>query len=389
MAIADSVTGVPALCARATPAVRAARVYFLLLAGLGLMALLLGVENRLTPGLFPVAPLFDLLPPVGEQAWYQAFLLHQQDPTFAACGGAESFSQFKLLYWWEWLRRASFMLAGAAFAAGLLIAAALPEFRFTLPRHFGLGLIGLCYLLALRLLGIGLAHVPDLARYNVGQYGHAIDLTFASLALALVIASVVAPPTASRPRRTLLMPLIGLIVLAIVSGALFAARDAITVWRSFPGYEGGALPPLGRLIDYSPVWLNFTFNQYMIQFVHRGVGLGLGVALLVFFVAVCLRERRLAKAVGLLLALVVAEIAAGALVLNLSSVRATYAVSALAHELGAVALLAAAFAIALRTRSHNERASAPPRGEGLSRDGAAPATGRREFPAQRRHHLAR
>src|SRR5260221_13335782 len=91
-----------ALLARA--AGRAVRLYFLILAALGLAALVLGIESRMTPGLFAIAPPVALVPPLTDQAWFGAFALHQQDPIFATCGGSENLAQFKLLYWWEWLR---------------------------------------------------------------------------------------------------------------------------------------------------------------------------------------------------------------------------------------------------------------------------------------------
>ena len=372
MAIADSLSRASATAPQVLPvqaAVGAARGYFLLLSAFGLAALVLGVQNRLTPDLFPVAPAVDVLPPFSGAAWYQAFTAHQQDPIFATCGGAESLAQFKLLYWWEWLRRASFMLLSTAFAAGFLIAATLGEFRFTFRRHLLLGLIGLGYVVALRVLDAGVAAVPDLARYNTGQYRHAIDMTFWSVALAVVMASALVPPAAARRGSpgALVIVSITLVGLAICSGALFASRDAITVWRSFPGYEGNLLPPLDRLIAFAPAWLNFSFNQYMIQMVHRVVAMGLGVVLIAYGAA-AERDRRLLAGAGLLLMLIAGEIALGAGALGLGGLRAGLFVSAaLAHELGAVVLLAAALAISFSA------SAPPPVGGELTRDGAAPA----------------
>src|SRR6266700_5943177 len=115
MTVADNLMWLgPDAQAAAVPwraSVRLARLYFLILSVLGLAALVLGIENRLTPaGVFLFAPPVDLLPPLTSQAWFGAFAAHQQDPVFVACGGTESLAQFKALYWWEWLRRASLLL---------------------------------------------------------------------------------------------------------------------------------------------------------------------------------------------------------------------------------------------------------------------------------------
>jgi heme A synthase len=329
---AASADAAAALAARAEPL--AVRLYFLLLAALGLAALVLNVQDRLTPDLFPVAPPVDLVPPSGDQAWYAAFVQHQQDPIFAACGGAESLAQFKLLYGWEWLRRGSLLLLGGVFASAMPVAVALPGYRFALQRLAGLALIGIGYLAAIRLLDFATAQSEDFVRYDVGQYRHALDVAFASLALALALSAAVAPRNLARMSRAGWL-WIGLIVIDIGSGALFSARDAGTAWRDFPGYAGSAAPPLDRLVAYAPLWLNFTFNQYMIQFVHRLLSIGLWIAL-----AANAAWTRDPRRLGLL-ALMTAEMAAGIAALWLGA----SAAASFVHEMGAVMVLAAAFVV--------------------------------------------
>jgi hypothetical protein len=73
----------------------------LILAALGLAALVLGIESRLTPDLSAIAPPVDFVPRLSDQAWFGAFVLHQEDPIVAACRGSENLAQFKVLYWWE------------------------------------------------------------------------------------------------------------------------------------------------------------------------------------------------------------------------------------------------------------------------------------------------
>jgi len=191
-----------------------------------------------------------------------------------------------------------------------------------------------------------------LARYNTGQYGHAIDMTFASVALAVVLASAIAPPAPSalRPRPALSRTgalWIGLFILDICSGALFASRDAISVWRSFPGYEAGLLPPLDRLTAYAPLWLNFTFNQYMIQLVHRILSIGLWVGLIAGVIRTGRRDLRARIGMAALLGLMTAQMAAGIATLMLGG----SAAASFLHEAGAIFLLAGALAVLTSGRS--------------------------------------
>jgi cytochrome c oxidase assembly protein subunit 15 len=363
MAVAENLTPSSAIAptqAAALPAradARAVRLYFLLLTALGLAAFALGVRDRWTPDLFAVAPPVDLLPPFGEQAWYTAFVRHQQDPVFAACGGVESLAQFKVLYWWEWLRRGTLLLLGGTFVSGCAFAALLPEYRFALKRLAAIGLIGAGYLAAVLLLGVGQARVEDIARYDVGQYRHALDVTFASVALALALSAAFGQLKPVRMSGAGLFYL-ALLVLDIGAGALFAARDAGTVWRDFPGYEASAFPPLDRLTAYAPVWLNFTFNQYMIQLVHRLLSVGLWIALVVNLILSSRRNPSAVIPAAALLALVTAELAGGIAALWLG------ASASFAHQIGAILLLAGAF-LAF-TAPRRGRGSAPPRGMGAA-----------------------
>src|ERR1700681_4308252 len=118
MAVADlsfsQTAARPAAVARAiaSPAARQpTRLVFSVLAGLGLAAFILNVDNRFTVGgLFFYPPAIDWIPPLTSARWDDAFALHQADPVFAACGGTESLGQFQTLCVWEWLRRASTLI---------------------------------------------------------------------------------------------------------------------------------------------------------------------------------------------------------------------------------------------------------------------------------------
>jgi heme A synthase len=99
------------------------------------------------------------------------------------------------------------------------------------------------------------------------------------------------------------------------------------------------------------------------------MSMGLGVGLAAYLIFAFRREPRLRKGASLLLALIVAEIAVGAAVLG-SARSVSFISAALAHEVGAIVLLAAVIAIA-PTLIVSRKA-----GEG--REGEAAAPSRRE-----------
>lgn len=344
MAVAElpfAVNARAAAPAGASRAVGLVRVYFAAVFVVGLAAFVLGVEGRFPGGLFVYPPPVDWIPPLAREQWLAAFALHQQDPIYAACGGSVSLEEFQTLYWWEWARRASALFLGAAAVAGLTLTAGIGRFRFALPRVIGLCLIVLGYVLVRWLVALAVANVEDLARFNVGQYRHAVDVTFASAAAAAVLASVLAPPKPWRRARAFHLAAwlwAGAILTDIAFGALFMARDAAAVWTSWPGI--GELP-FERFVSYQPLWLNFVFNPYTIQLVHRRLSGALWIAALGYLVwSIRRRSQSVVPAAGLF-GLLTIEIAIGVATLVLGVPSAL----SLLHRIVGVVLLAVAFTL--------------------------------------------
>jgi heme a synthase len=326
-------------------AVRHVQVYFAAVFVVSLAAFVLGIEGRFPGGLFIFPPSVDWIPPLSREQWLMAFALHQQDPIYAACGGSRSFDEFVTLYWWEWARRASVLLLGVTAVAGLTITSAMSRYRFALPRMVALCLIVLACVLARWLVGLAAVHFEDLARFNVGQYRHAVDVTFASAAVAAVLASVIAPPQPSPcPRAFSLAAWLwaGAILIDIAFGALFMARDAAAVWTSWPGI--GELP-LERFVSYQPLWLNFLFNPYTIQVVHRRLSGVLWISALAYLVwSIRRHPQSVLPAVGLF-GLLTIEMAVGVATLVLGVPPAL----SLVHRIVSVLLLAIAFTLTSRS----------------------------------------
>jgi cytochrome c oxidase assembly protein subunit 15 len=335
---------VPAASAASVVSVR---LYFALLSGLAMAAFVLGVENRFTAsGLFVLSPPVDWLPPLSDAAWSEAFAIHQQDPAFAACGGTDTLAQFRLIYWWEWLRRASVLALAAAALPGLVAACASPRLRFTLPRLLGLALLAAAWWPVRALIGLAVDASPIMSSFNVGQYRHAVDVAFASGTIAGLLASVLVPPRltpAARSRQGARGEWIWitLITLDICFGAFFAACNAAAAWPTWPGYGSGhLLPPLAQLTSYAPWWLNLTFNPYGIQLGHRVLSSALWIAAAWQLGAALLRGRPAGRA-GVRLGLISAQAATGIATLVLG----VPAILSIVHQAGGIALLAVSFVV--------------------------------------------
>jgi len=309
----------------------------------GVIAFILGAGNRLTQGpWFIYAPEVSYVPPFGRAAWQHAFVLHQQSPLYALCGGyevggMESITIYKFLYWWEWFRYASAVLFVVSLfvAAGLLLRReANAARRRDLMPWIGLIAAGLGYFV----LRYFADHAGLFATINLGQHRHALDIAFASVGLAMLIVAAMAPQPWAGPA----LPRVAwgsVIALDIAFGALFEALDAGPLWTSFPGYTGSLLPTADRLFALHPLWRNLTENGYLVQACHRMLSIGLWAAALVAVATAMLRGVSRTRAL-VLFGLLTLEGALGIAALRPGAA----VVLSIAHQVGAIAVLAAALA---------------------------------------------
>lgn len=247
----------------------------------GLLAFVLAVGNRFTSGpLFIYIPDVDLVPPLGNAAWQRAFVIHQQSPLFAVCGsyyqvgGMESLTVYQLLYMWEWMRVGSVALLSACMVplAAVTIGDAMLPHGAPARHALMVASLLLAAYAALRYLA---DHAGLFATINMGQHRHAVDVTFATLALALLLVACLEPPQQDRVswigRAAWAVP----IAFVIAFGALVQAMDASAVWKTFPGYADGILPSADRLFAFNPLWRNLTENVYLVQACHRVLSIAL------------------------------------------------------------------------------------------------------------------
>ena len=96
-------------------------------------------------------------------------------------------------------------------------------------------LLVFAYCIARNVVELSTREIEALSRFNVGQYRHAIDVTFASAAVAAVLASAIVPPVPAqaailhRMDRTEWL-WITVILVDICFGGLFTGRNAAAFW---------------------------------------------------------------------------------------------------------------------------------------------------------------
>ncbi|MCC6920388.1 MAG: COX15/CtaA family protein [Alphaproteobacteria bacterium] len=304
---------------------------------------LVGGLTRLTDSGLSITewkPVTGVVPPLSEADWQAELEKYRSTTEYQVQNKGMTLEAFKAIFWWEWGHR---LLARAI---GLVVLFPLLWFwwrgsasRATL--RSGAILFGL--VCAQGALGWVMVVSGLVGRLDVSQYRLAahLGLAFAifAWALTMLLQHMRGPLPAPRPERRLPGALVWLVFLQVLLGALVAGLDAGLTYNTWPLMDG-ALVPSGLMAE-QPWWLNFGENVAMVQFQHRMVAYA--VAVLALAVAGLAAMRGQAKASAFfLVAVVIAQITLGVLTLLGGAEGVQPVALGAMHQLGALALLAAA-----------------------------------------------
>lgn len=271
------------------------RIWLWLGAALTAFTLVIGGITRLTEsGLSIVdwAPIVGSIPPISDADWQEAFARYQQYPEYLKLRPDMTLSEFKFIYFWEFLHRTIGRLIGIVFLVPFVYFWVRGYFNRPLLRRvlllFALG--GLQGLMGWYMVSSGLVDRPDVSHYRLAAH-LLLAMTIFGCCIWFANDLLARPwrPVASESRRWLLrwLGVLGVILaLQIFWGALVAGLNAGFILNTFPLMNGSLLPPNGWSQD--PLLINLVENLATVQWVHRV----LATVLLLGVIACFLRIRR-------------------------------------------------------------------------------------------------
>lgn len=251
----------------------------------------IGAVTRLTESGLSIVewkPVTGALPPLSTDAWDAEFAKYQQSPQGETTNAGISLSEFKNIFFWEWLHRLWGRFIGLAFA--------LPLMFFWLTKRVAegykakflgvLALGGLQGFVGWWMVASGLVDNPAVSHYRLATHlGLAILLATVMYWMALTLlrrdGSLVMRPIDSTPciRRHGRCALVFLAI-TIIWGAFVAGLDAGLIYNEWP-LMGGAFMP-GEMWHITPAWLNIFENHAAVQFTHRWLAFATFVLVLSF-----------------------------------------------------------------------------------------------------------
>jgi cytochrome c oxidase assembly protein subunit 15 len=248
--------------------------------GIGVLMLLiqviLGGITRLTGSGLSITEwnvITGALPPLNAAAWMNEFDKYKQTPQYQLLNVDFTLSDFKFIFFWEWLHRLWARLIGIIFIIGFAYLVARKYLKQEMIRP----------LLILFLLG-ALQGAVGWIMVASGLTGDAVYVKPTRLALHFIFAMVliayaywfflelVIPKyeLVISPRiRTFTGWLLFLTTTQLVFGALMAGHKAATAASTWPDINGSMLPE--ATFRDVPLFLNFIENKITIHFVHRNL----------------------------------------------------------------------------------------------------------------------
>ncbi len=237
--------------------------------------LVVGGVTRLThSGLSIVEwqPLVGTLPPLNAEQWQEVFGKYQQTPEYQQVNRGMGLSEFKTIFWWEYVHR----LLGRGIGLVFLLPFAYFLARGRLERGLAPKLAGIFLLGGLQgamgwyMVKSGLVDDPRVSQYRLTAHlGLAFVIFWAMFwtALGLLEQRVAAAEPRLRSLQRFAAGVAGLVFVMVLSGGLVAGIRAGLSYNTFPLMNGHVVPPEILLLE--PWWLNFFSNMATVQFDHR------------------------------------------------------------------------------------------------------------------------
>ena len=248
--------------------------------GIGVLMLLiqviLGGVTRLTGSGLSITEwnvVTGVLPPLNDSDWLKEFEKYKSTPQYRLINIDFQLSDFKFIFFWEWLHRFWARLIGIVFVIGFIYLLS--------KKYLKKEMVG--PLLILFLLG-ALQGAVGWIMVASGLTGDAVYVKPTRLALHFIFAMVLIAYAywffleLVIPKKNLVISpsvrsftgwLIGFTTVQLIFGALMAGHKAATAAPTWPDINGSILPD--ATFREVPLLLNFIDNKITIHFVHRNL----------------------------------------------------------------------------------------------------------------------
>ncbi len=251
-----------------------------MIAILAVMVVLGGVTRLTGSGLSITEwkPITGAVPPLSEAAWEMEFAKYREIPQFREVNAWMQLADFKRIFFWEYLHRLFGRLIGVAFLVPFLFFASRRQIprRWLGPLIFLFALGGLQGFIGWFMVKSGLSQLTSVSHLRLAL--HLLTAFFIGAAMLWVRIAMQDEEDPRREAYRLRLPtlaklshaLAALVVFQSFYGALTAGLKAGFQFPTFPTFNGQWIPD--RIVELTPLALNWVSNPITVQWVHRLTG---------------------------------------------------------------------------------------------------------------------
>ena len=247
----------------------------------------LGGITRLTESGLSITewnPITGAFPPLNTAQWQSEFAKYKGTDQFKYINANFSLSDFKSIFFWEWMHRTWARLMGIVFLVGF--------FYFLFKKQFKKDMI--IPFIILFLLGavqgvigwimVASGLVPKMLFVDhiklATHFITALVLLCYTLWFALSLSVPSNMKIVNNPLKKLTRAILIILFFQLIYGAFMAGLHAATAAPTWPTINGQWIPD--TLYKIKPGWKNFIDNKIMIQFIHRGFAYTLLILIIIW-----------------------------------------------------------------------------------------------------------
>ena len=224
--------------------------------------------------------------PINDQQWEEAFDIYKQYPEYQKLNSNITLTEFKCIFFWEWLHRVIGRVLGLVFI--------IPFLYFLITRQLDkptikktiilLILGGFQGFLGWYMVKSGLVDRPDVSHYRLAAH---LTTAFVTFAFTLWIALDLIFPikkTINKTYRNLIRIGLAILFIQIIYGAFVAGLDAGFIHNHWPMMSEGKFMHETVLIEKTPVYKNFIEGRSGVQFIHRILAFFVVISVVIIYI---------------------------------------------------------------------------------------------------------
>ena len=208
------------------------------------------------------------LPPLNKDDWILYFNLYKEIPEYKIQNYDMSLSEFKVIFWWEWIHRFLGRLIGISFLIPLIYFTIKIGIKNLIQMYLIFFLICFQGFIGWYMVSSGLVD-----RIDVSHYRLSVHLLIAFIILSLIYWNYLSIQNFNKDSKTLnyILPLSFsiLIFCQIVIGAFVSGMDAGKIYNSWPLMGTTYFPNDNNFINLFN--LNAFNDPSLVQFIHRNL----------------------------------------------------------------------------------------------------------------------